>query len=128
MQVMDRERMADLIRYFEIKKTCNELIGKDDQVKVHIMLISLIIGPRWRDVLIKKYKKRYEYVCDKKKGGMIQSRLYFLKTTPKTTPNNDVGVTAGRAGSNDLPILSTRTEGQRDNSSARQAGKVVNEK
>ena len=59
---------------------------------------------------------------------MIQSRLSFLKTTPKTTSNNDVDVTAGRAGSNDLPTLSTSTEGQRDNSSARQAGEVVNEK
>ena len=71
----------------------------------------------------KKYKKKYEYVCEQKKGGMIQSRLSFLKTTP----NSDVSVTAGKAGNNNSNFT-TCTEGQRGSSYSEPAGKLVDEK
>ena len=71
----------------------------------------------------KKYKRKYEYVCVRKKGGMIQPKLSFIKTTP----NLDVSVTAGRE-DNDISSLTTSTEGQMNSSYSEPAGEVVDEK
>ena len=71
--------------------------------------------------MVKKYKKKYHYVCEQK-GGMVQSRLSFTRTVTHS---------AGVARGTDLVTNSgftTSTEGQRGSDRTIQAGNVVDEK
>ena len=77
-------------------------------------------GPDGRKV--KKYKRKYHYVCEHR-GGMIQPRLSFMKTTPKTDDSVRL-----RARDNIPDDLLTSTEGQRESSYTDKAGQVVDEK
>ena len=77
-------------------------------------------GPDGRKV--KKYKRKYHYVCEHR-GGMIQPRLSFIKTTPKTDDSVRL-----RARDNILDDFVTSTEGQRESSYTDKAGQVVDEK
>ena len=78
-------------------------------------------GPDGRKV--KKYKRKYHYVCEPNRGGMIQPRLSFMKTTPKTDDSVRL-----RSRDNIPDDLVTSTEGQRESSYTDKAGQVVDEK
>ena len=74
-------------------------------------------GPDGRTV--RKYKKKYHYVCEQK-GGMAQPRLSFVKTTLKS----DVRMTGEKTVKN-ISGFSTCKEGQNGSNYSRQAGKIV---
>ena len=70
----------------------------------------------------RKYKKKYEYVCELK-GGMVQPRLSFTKTTLKNDVKKTVETTV-----NTFSDFTTCTEGQSGSYYTGQAGDVLDEK